>query len=266
MAEREHASALDIGDGARRAELQVAGDQRDADGNRPGGAVRPPEAGPGGSPPEPEGREHEPRAVEGGERTGRGPPVSPPMLRGSAIGRSAPASPGENGEAFAPAGHASGTNDRAGRSIPAKASVSAASGAPIGIGAIRGPGAAAPRVVASTISPIGVMPAMGSVANDPSAYDTAPMIRPSTYTGLPLMPAMTPVLASGPPLSRARIRSRWRSDVRTHHAQDVCLELLDGRSLEHGTAHARHARQHLLDRHVAGGRRRRNARRAEPGR
>ena len=34
------------------------------------------------------------------------------------------------------------------------------------------------------------------------------MRRLSTYTGLPLMPAMTPVLASGPPLSRAMMRSR----------------------------------------------------------
>ena len=124
------------------------------------------------------------------------------------MGRRAPASAGANGEPCTPSGQASGTNDRAGRSAAAKASVSADSAAPIGIGAIRGPGASAPRAVASTISPIGVMPAMGSVANEPSAYDTAPIILPSTYTGLPLMPAMTPVLARGPPLSLAMIRSR----------------------------------------------------------
>ena len=124
------------------------------------------------------------------------------------MGRSAPASPVANGMACGPAGQARGTNARPGRSASANALASAVTSAPIGMGAIRGPGAAAPRVVASTISPIGVMPAIGSVANDPRAYDTAPMRRPSMYTGLPLMPAMTPVLASGPPLSVAMIRSR----------------------------------------------------------
>jgi len=63
-------------------------------------------------------------------------------------------------------------------------------------------------VVASVISAIGVMPAIGSFEKLPSAYDTAPTSRSSMYTGLPLIPAMTPVLASGPPSSRARIRFR----------------------------------------------------------
>ena len=43
--------------------------------------------------------------------------------------------------------------------------------------------AAARRVesaVASIISRIGVMPAIGSFGNDPMAYETAPMRRPST--------------------------------------------------------------------------------------
>ena len=35
-------------------------------------------------------------------------------------------------------------------------------------------------IVASSISAIGVMPAIGSVENWPSAYDTAPIRRPST--------------------------------------------------------------------------------------
>ena len=63
-------------------------------------------------------------------------------------------------------------------------------------------------VAASIISAIGVMPAIGSFENAPSEYDTAPTSLPSMYTGLPLMPAMTPVWASGPPSSLARIRSR----------------------------------------------------------
>ena len=62
--------------------------------------------------------------------------------------------------------------------------------------------------VASIISAIGVMPAMGSFEKLPIEYDTAPIKRPSMYTGLPLMPAMTPVCASGPPSSFARIRLR----------------------------------------------------------
>ena len=57
-------------------------------------------------------------------------------------------------------------------------------------------------------SAIGVMPAMGSFENDPSEYETAPRRRPSMYTGLPLIPAMTPVCASGPPSNFARIRFR----------------------------------------------------------
>ena len=94
------------------------------------------------------------------------------------MGRSAATLPGADGSA--PAGQASGTNVRTGRSVSAKAAASTERSAPIGIGVILGCADAAPRVVASTISPIGVMPAMGSVANDPRAYDTAPMRRPST--------------------------------------------------------------------------------------
>ena len=62
--------------------------------------------------------------------------------------------------------------------------------------------------VASAISSMGVMPAMGSREKLPSEYETAPTSRPSMKTGLPLIPAITPVVASGPPSSRARIRLR----------------------------------------------------------
>ena len=55
-----------------------------------------------------------------------------------------------------------------------------------------------------SISSIGRMPAMASVANG-NAMATAPTSRPSMNTGLPLIPCMTPVLASGPPESRPRI-------------------------------------------------------------
>ncbi len=53
------------------------------------------------------------------------------------------------------------------------------------------------------------MPAIGSFGKAPMEYETAPIRRPSMYTGLPLIPAMTPVSASGPPSSFARIRLRW---------------------------------------------------------
>ena len=74
--------------------------------------------------------------------------------------------------------------------------------------ALRGRTWAALITVASVISAIGVMPAIGSFEKLPSEYETAPMSLPSMYTGLPLIPAMTPVLARGPPSSRARIRLR----------------------------------------------------------
>jgi hypothetical protein len=52
------------------------------------------------------------------------------------------------------------------------------------------------------------MPAIGSLEKAPSEYETAPTRRPSMYTGLPLIPAITPVWARGPPSSLARIRLR----------------------------------------------------------
>src|SRR5436309_318589 len=64
------------------------------------------------------------------------------------------------------------------------------------------------KLVESVISAIGVMPAIGSLEKLPSAYETAPMRRPSTYTGLPLIPAMTPVLAGV-----AGVCYRHRSDA-----------------------------------------------------
>ena len=204
------------------------------------------------------GREHETRAVERGECTGRDRARQSADAQGQRDGTKGPGvsrrkrralhavRPGERHER-------PGGTERGGEGVGERRRAAA----PIGIGAIRGPGAPAPRVVASTISPIGVMPAMGSVANEPSAYDTAPIIRPSTYTGLPLMPAMTPVLASGPPLSLAMIRSRCGPTFERTTPRIVRLELLDRRPLEDRAAHAGHARLHLFDRHVAGGRRRR---------
>jgi len=69
-------------------------------------------------------------------------------------------------------------------------------------------GRGSPPSTAVSISAIGVIPAMGSRGKVPREYETAPMSRPSTYTGLPLMPCITPVVARGPPSSFARIRSR----------------------------------------------------------
>ena len=48
-------------------------------------------------------------------------------------------------------------------------------------------------VAASIISVIGVMPAIGSLENEPREYEIAPTSWPSMYTGLPLIPAITPV-------------------------------------------------------------------------
>ncbi len=54
------------------------------------------------------------------------------------------------------------------------------------------------------IAAIGVMPAIASCAKGQEKA-TAPATRPSIQTGLPLMPAMTPVLSSPCPDSRARM-------------------------------------------------------------
>src|ERR1700678_617817 len=59
----------------------------------------------------------------------------------------------------------------------------------------------------ASISAIGVIPAMGSLLNCPIRYDNAPSNLPSMYTGLPLMPATTPVYSGLEPRRRARIIS-----------------------------------------------------------
>ena len=98
------------------------------------------------------------------------------------------------------------------------------------------------RSTAPVISPIGVMPAIGSCGKLPSEYDTAPTSLPSMYTGLPLIPAMTPVVASGPPSSLARIRSRRgpMTLCRTPMMWALNSSIVDAG--EHGAADADHAR------------------------
>jgi len=64
------------------------------------------------------------------------------------------------------------------------------------------------RVVASTISPIGVMPRWALSQTTRLEYATAPMRRPSMYTGLRSCRRSRPS-CERPPLSLARIRSRW---------------------------------------------------------
>ena len=58
---------------------------------------------------------------------------------------------------------------------------------------------------------------------------------------------MTPVVASGPPSSRARIRFRLGPDDVAEHAEDMDLELLDAVAFEHGAADAFHAGSDFLD-------------------
>ena len=59
----------------------------------------------------------------------------------------------------------------------------------------------------SSISPIGVTPAIGSLENSPMRNAIAPTSLPSTYTGLPLMPATTPVYSTFLPCKRTRMMS-----------------------------------------------------------
>ena len=65
----------------------------------------------------------------------------------------------------------------------------------------------APRSRTCSIWAMGVMPAIGSVENAPMRNAMAPTSLPSMYTGLPLMPATTPVYSALAPVSRPRIRS-----------------------------------------------------------
>src|SRR5215813_13547099 len=59
----------------------------------------------------------------------------------------------------------------------------------------------------SSIVAAGVIPAIGSFEKVPIRYARAPTSLPSMYTGLPLMPATTPVNSTLEPWSRARITS-----------------------------------------------------------
>src|SRR4029450_6325318 len=83
---------------------------------------------------------------------------------------------------------------------PARGSGAALGSAPFCSQARRSPGLVAAGRIADpagrvgsslTISPIGVVPAVGPLAKAPIRYDTAPTSLPSTYTGLPLMPETT---------------------------------------------------------------------------
>ena len=73
------------------------------------------------------------------------------------------------------------------------------------------------------------------------------------YTGLPLMPAMTPVLASGPPSSLRENQVAVRADDVLEHADDVGLEFLDVRAVEDRVADADHAGTDVLT-SICGGR------------
>ncbi len=149
------------------------------------------------------------------ETTSRSGPENPPSASGVAMGRIRTPSCAPRGSSAGPrpssrtsAGLlANGWRnlENACRSAAATFSVVRGRSSPAAFppGARRGAGAAA-----SIISSIGVMPAIGSFGNCPSEYATAPSRRPSMYTGLPLIPAMTPVAASGPPSRRAMTRLR----------------------------------------------------------
>ncbi len=59
----------------------------------------------------------------------------------------------------------------------------------------------------SSISEIGVTPAIGSLENSPIRNAKAPASLPLRYTGLPLIPATTPVYSALVPPSRTRMMS-----------------------------------------------------------
>ena len=59
-------------------------------------------------------------------------------------------------------------------------------------------------------------------------------------TGLPLMPAITPVLSRGPPSSRQSTRLCLGPSAFSMHPEDLDPELLDAGSLEDGAADPGH--------------------------
>ena len=88
---------------------------------------------------------------------------------------------------------------------------------------------------------MGRMAAMGSLEYG-KAMATAPTRRPPMYTGLPLIPCNTPVVASGPPDNRARISdcrgpvfsstpriSAWNSSTRLPEKTVLPVACIPGR-------------------------------------
>ena len=89
---------------------------------------------------------------------------------------------------------------------------------------------------ASSISPIGVTPKIGSREN-PQPDDSAPTSLPSTYTGEPLMPCAIPDFTTRS-VVRAREDGRALSAPAGQDADDLGVEGLDARAGE-DTVHTR---------------------------
>ena len=62
------------------------------------------------------------------------------------------------------------------------------------------------------------------------------------------MPEITPVVARGPPESRARMRSRLGGNGVFQHPQDFHLKFIDLVAFENGSAHAFQARANIAER------------------
>ena len=78
------------------------------------------------------------------------------------------------------------------------------------------------------------------------------MSRPSMYTGLPLMPAMTPVLRERTAFEPGQDQVAVRADDVLEHADDVRLELLDAGAVEDRPADADHPGTDVGDAHLRG--------------
>ena len=100
----------------------------------------------------------------------------------------------------------------------------------------------------SSISAMGVTPAIGSLENSPMRNASAPASLPSRYTGLPLMPATTPVY------SAFRARQAHQDDVALgaigvfQNSQNFHSHGFGLGSLENGVGDAMHAGVNRADR------------------
>ena len=109
----------------------------------------------------------------------------------------------------------------------------------------------APAIVAeSVISAMGVIPAIGSLENAPSAYDTAPMQPAVDVHGAAAHAGDDTGVGQRPAFEAGENQIATRADHVLEHAEDVDLELFDARAFEYRPAHGDHAGTDFIHVHL----------------